>query len=109
MKRIKKGDNVIILTGKSKGGTGVVSLVDGERVIVDGMNMVKKHVKPNPNNQEQGGIKEMAAPLHVSNVALVNPKSNKADRVGFRFETLEDGSQVKRRYFKSDDQLVDVQ
>lgn len=109
MKRIKKGDTVIVLTGKSKGGTGRVTLVNGDKVIVEGQNIVKKHVKPNPNIQEQGGIKEMAAPIHISNVALVNPSTEKADRVGFKFVDSEDGAQVKKRYFKSDGELVDIQ
>lgn len=108
MKRIKKGDKVVVLTGKSKGGTGIVTLVKENRVIVAGQNMVKKHVKPNPNVQEQGGIKEIEASIHVSNVALVNPKTNKADRVGFKFVDS-DGKSVKHRYFKSDGELVDVQ
>lgn len=109
MKRIKKDDYVIVLTGKSKGGKGRVMSVQGERVFVEGQNMVKKHVKPNPNIQEQGGIKEMAAPIHVSNVALINPATEKAGRVGFKFITSEDGTKVKHRYFKSDGELVDIQ
>jgi large subunit ribosomal protein L24 len=107
MKRIKQGDNVIILTGKSKGGVGKVSLVKDDKVIVPGQNLAKKHVKPNPNIQEPGGIKEIAMPIHVSNVALVNPQTNKADKVGFKFIELEDGTKVKKRYFKSDGQLVE--
>jgi len=109
MKRIKKGDEVIILTGKSKGGRGNVSKVLGDKVIVDGMNLVKKHVKPNPNANEQGGIKEKAMPIHLSNVALYNPKTQKAGRIGFKFIESEEGVQIKQRYFKSDGELVDIQ
>lgn len=109
MKRIKKGDTVIILAGKSKGGKGRVILVVGDKVVVEGQNIMKKHVKPNPNVQEQGGIKEIPAPIHVSNVALVNPSTEKADRVGFKFIESEEGTQVKKRYFKSDGELVDIQ
>jgi|TARA_B110000879_G_C10986151_1_gene437379 large subunit ribosomal protein L24 len=109
MKRIKKGDLVIVLTGKSKGGKGRVTAVIGEKILVEGQNIVKKHVKPNPNAQEQGGIKEMSAPIHVSNVALVNPATEKADRVGFKFVDSEDGAQIKKRFFKSDGELVDIQ
>jgi large subunit ribosomal protein L24 len=109
MKRIKKEDYVIVLTGKSKGGKGRVMSVLGDKVLVEGQNMVKKHVKPNPNIQEQGGIKEMSAPIHLSNVALVNPTTEKADRVGFKFIESDDGTKVKHRYFKSDGELVDIQ
>lgn len=108
MKRIKTGDFVVIRTGKSKGGKGRVMAVIGEKVLVEGQNMAKKHVKPNPNIQEQGGIKEMAAPIHVSNVALVNPATEKAGRVGFKFIESDNGTKVKHRYFKSDGELVDV-
>ena len=100
---------VIVLAGKSKGGKGRVTLVLGDKVVVEGQNILKKHVKPNPNIQEQGGIKEMSAPIHVSNVALVNPTTDKADRVGFKFVDSEDGVSVKQRYFKSDGELVDIQ
>ena len=111
MKRIKKGDKVVALAGKSKGSAGVVLrvLTDVNKVVVEGLNIVKKHVKPNPNTQEQGGIKEIAAPMHVSNVALVNPTTDKASRVGFKFVESENGKSVKQRYFKSDGELVDIQ
>ena len=94
---------------KARVGKGRVTAVIGEKVLVEGQNIVKKHVKPNPNAQEQGGIKEMSAPIHVSNVALVNPATEKADRVGFKFVDSEDGTQVKKRFFKSDGELVDIQ
>lgn len=109
MKRIKKGDNVVVLTGKSKGGTGQVSWVKDDKVLVAGQNIYKKHVKPNPNIQEQGGIKEKAMPMHISNVALINPSTSKADRVGFKFVEQQDGTLIKKRYFKSNGELVDVE
>lgn len=105
--KIKKDDKVIIIAGKSKGKTGAVMKVLNNKVIVQGANMVKKHVKPNPNVQEPGGIKEIEAPIHVSNVALVNPVSGKADKVGYKFID-EDGQKKKVRYFKSDNELVDM-
>ncbi len=108
MKRIKTEDKVIVIAGKSKGTVGVVTQVKGDKVVVQGANLVKKHVKPNPNVQEPGGIKEIEAPLHVSNVALVNPVSNKPDRVGFKFIEGKDGDKTKVRYYKSNDELVDI-
>jgi len=111
MKRRKKGDKVIALAGKSKGSTGIVMrVINGkDKVVVEGINIVKKHVKPNPNSQQQGGIKEMAAPIHISNVALVNPTTDKASRVGFKFVESDNSKPVKQRYFKSDGELVDIQ
>lgn len=106
MVKIKTGDKVVILAGKSKGMTGTVTRVLRKvgRVIVEGANKVKKHVRPNPQLQQPGGIVEQEAPLHISNVALVNPATNKADRVGIKEV---DGK--KRRYFKSNGELVDVE
>ena len=109
MAKVKVGDNVMVIAGKDKGKTGRVirivrKLNKDTRVFVEGLNMVKKHTKPNPQQQQQGGIVEKEAALHISNVALVNPATNKADRVGIR--TLEDGKKV--RYFKSNDEVVDV-
>lgn len=109
MAKVKVGDNVVVVAGKDKGKTGrVLRIVKKEkkdtRLYVEGINMVKKHTKPNPNKQVQGGIVEKEAAIHVSNVALLNPTTNKADRVGIR--TLEDGKKV--RYFKSNDEVVDV-
>lgn len=109
MKKIRRGDNVIVLTGKCKGQSGVVRKVIGDKVKVEGINLVKKHVKPNPNVNETGGIKAIEAPLHVSNVAILNPKTNKADRVGFKFDTDESGNSFKRRFYKSDGEYVDLQ
>lgn len=103
--KIRKGDDVIVLTGKDKGKRGtVLHKLDGERVLVENINMAKKHVKPNPMKGEQGGIVEKEMALHISNVALYNPATDMADRVGFK--VLEDGRKV--RVFKSDGEVVDV-
>ena len=103
--KIKKGDEVIVTAGKDKGRQGTVLRVfDDERVLVENINVVKKHQKPNPNAGVGGGIIEKEMPLHMSNVMLYNPITKKGDRVGIR--TLEDGRKV--RYFKSNDEVVDV-
>lgn len=106
MNKIKKGDEVIIVAGKSKGARGtVVSVcISSNRVVVEGANFMKKHVKPNPQKGVEGGIVEKEAPIQISNVAIYNPATKKADRVGFKF--LEDGKKV--RYFKSNNELLDV-
>jgi large subunit ribosomal protein L24 len=105
MNRISKGDTVVITTGREKGRTGtVIRVLEDDRVVVENVNMVKKHQKPNPNRGTPGGIVQKEAPIHASNVALWNPASKKADRVGFR--KLEDGRKV--RYFKSDGEVVDA-
>ncbi len=108
MKRIIKGDSVIIIAGKSKGMKGtVLKVLVNNRIIVSGVNMVKKHVKPNPNLQIEGGIVEKEASLHISNVALLNPKTQKADRVGFKFVNVEGSTKLKKiRYFKSNGEAV---
>ena len=98
MNKIRKGDEVIVITGRDKGKRGTVALrKDDSYLLVDGINLVKKHVKPNPMKGEQGGIVEKAMPIHQSNVAIFNAATGKADRVGIK--TLEDGSKV--RVFKS--------
>jgi large subunit ribosomal protein L24 len=102
--KIRKGDDVIVLAGKDKGKRGTVLRVADERIVVENINLAKKHVKPNPNRGEQGGIIDKEMPLHVSNVALYNPATDKGDRVGFK--TLEDGRKV--RVFKSNGEVVDV-
>jgi large subunit ribosomal protein L24 len=103
MRKIKKGDNVVVITGRDKGKRGDVSrVVDAEHVVVAGINQVKKHQRPNPMKGEQGGIVNKDMPIHVSNVALWNPVTKQADRIGFR--TLEDGRKV--RFFKSNGELV---
>lgn len=104
-RKIRKGDDVIVLTGKDKGKRGnVLSVLDDNRVLVENINLAKKHMKPNPNKGEAGGIVEKEMPIQVSNVALFNPATGKADRVGFK--TLEDGRKV--RVFKSNGEVVDV-
>lgn len=106
MRKIKKGDEVIVIAGKDKGRRGHVVRVlpDIDKVIVQNVNMVKKHMKPNPARGIAGGIIEKEMPIHVSNVAIYNPKTGKGDRVGFR--ELEDGRKV--RYFKSTNELIDA-
>jgi large subunit ribosomal protein L24 len=105
MRKIRKGDEVVVLAGKDKGKRGrVVRVVDAEHVIVENINMVKRHTKPNPYRGVSGGILEKEMPIHVSNVSHYNPGTGKADRVGFR--TLDDGRKV--RYFKSTNEVVDV-
>lgn len=104
MAKIKKGDEIIVITGKDKGKRGTVVSVAEERVTVSGINLVKKHVKPNPARGTQGGIVEKEAALDISNVALINPETQKADRVGYKL--LEDGTKV--RVFKSNDAVIDA-
>jgi large subunit ribosomal protein L24 len=101
--KIRRDDEVIVLAGKDKGKTGKVTkvLVDDGKVFVEGVNLIKKHTKPVPQLQQPGGIIEKEASLDVSNVAILNPSSGKADRVGFR---VEDGKKV--RFFKSNNELV---
>ena len=101
--KIRRNDEVIVLTGKDKGKRGVVTqvLTGKDKVIVENINMVKKHVKPNPQLEIEGGIVEQAAPIHVSNVAIFNAETGKADRVGFR---VEDGKKV--RIFKSNGKTI---
>lgn len=103
MDKIHKGDEVIVIAGKDKGKRGaVVRRVDSEHVVVEGVNRVKKHVKPNPVKGVVGGVVDKDMPLHVSNVSLYNPATKKADRVGFKL--LEDGKKV--RVFKSNGEVV---
>jgi large subunit ribosomal protein L24 len=102
--RIRKGDDVIVIAGKDKGKRGTVLSVSDERVVVENINLAKKHVKPNPNIGEQGGIVDKEMPMAISNVALYNPATDKGDRVGFK--TLDDGRKV--RVFKSNGEVVDV-
>ena len=105
MNKMRKGDGVIVITGKDKGKRGtVLRRVDDDRVVVEGVNRAKKHVKPNPMKGEQGGIVEKEMPIQISNVALYNPSTQKADRVGFK--TLEDGRKV--RVFKANGEVVDA-
>jgi large subunit ribosomal protein L24 len=107
MKRIKKDDTVIVIVGKSKGHVGKVKKVIGDNVIVDGANLIKKAIKPNPQLDEKGGIKTFEAPINVSNIALYNPVTKKADKVGFKM-IEKDGKAHKVRYFKSNNEVVDL-
>jgi len=105
MRKIRKGDDVIIIAGKDKGKRGnVTRVVSSERVIVDGVNIVKRHTKGNPQQGVPGGIIDKEAPLHISNVAIYNARADKADRVGIK--VLEDGTKI--RVFKSDGEQIDV-
>ena len=105
MNKIRKGDSVIVITGKDKGKRGVVlNRIDAEHVLVEGVNRVKKHTKPNPMKGQQGGIVEKEMPIQVSNVALFNPATQKADRVGFK--TLDDGRKV--RVFKANGEVLEA-
>ena len=104
MNKIRKGDEDAVLTGKDKGKRGTVLRVDGDVVVVEGINRVKKHVRPNPMKGEVGGIVEKEMPIQASNVAVFNAATQKADRVGFK--VLEDGRKV--RVFKSNGEVVDA-
>src|SRR5688572_25758652 len=105
MNKIRKGDDVVVTTGRDRGKRGtVLRIVDVDHVLVEGANRVKKHQRPNPMKGVTGGITEKEMPLHISNVALYNPATKKADRVGVK--TLEDGRRV--RFFKSNGEVVDV-
>ncbi len=104
MRKIRKDDDVIVITGKDKGNRGNVLQVAGDYVVVSGINKVKKHQKPNPVKGEAGGIIEMEKPIHISNVAIFNAAAKKADRVGIK--TLEDGRKV--RVFKSSGEMIDA-
>ena len=102
MSRIRKGDNVVVIAGRDKGKRGDVTRVLDEHVVVAGINQVKKHQRPNPMKGQQGGIVTKEMPIHVSNVAIWNPITQKADRIGLRM--LEDGRKV--RFFKSNGELI---
>jgi len=105
MQRIRKGDEVVVISGRDKGKRGtVLRRVDAEHVVVEGVNRVKKHQRPNPMKNLTGGIVDRDLPIHVSNVALFNPATRKADRIGFK--ELEGGRKV--RVFRSNGEQVDV-
>ena len=105
MRKIRKGDNVVVITGKDKGKRGSVLRVLGDNyLLIEGANSVKKHQKPNPMKNEQGGIVTKETPIHVSNVAIWNPITLKADRIGFR--KLDDGRKV--RFYKSNKEVIGV-
>ena len=105
MKRIRKGDQVIVVTGRSKGQRGhVLRMLGDDRLLVENVNMVKKHQKPNPSVNQPGGIVEKESPIHVSNVRVYNPGTGKADRVGYKM--LDDGRKV--RIFRSTGEAIDI-
>ena len=105
MNKIRKGDEVVVITGKDKGRRGtVLNVFADDRVLVEGINVAKKHQKGNPNQGVQGGIVDKEMPIAISNVMLFNPKTKKGDRVGIR--SLDDGKKV--RFFKSNGEVVDI-
>lgn len=105
MRKLRTNDEVIVLAGRDRGKRGkILSVLDENRLVVDDVNLVKKHTKPNPNKGETGGIVEKEASIHISNVAIYNPATEKADRVGIKI--LEDGKKV--RYFKSNNEVIDI-
>ena len=105
MKKIRKGDEVVVITGREKGRRGtVIKVLPDDRVLVENVNMVKRHTRPNPQRGIQGGVVEKEASLHLSNVMLWNPVAKRGDRIGIR--TLADGRRV--RFFKSNDEVVDA-
>lgn len=109
MQKIRKGDLVVVTTGKEKGKKGSVLRVLEAKVLVEGVNRVKKHQRPNPVKGQTGGIIDKEMPLHRSNVMLVNPATGKGDRVGFKFLEAQGGSAPRKvRFFKSNGEVVDV-
>ena len=104
MRKIKKGDEVVVLTGKDKGKRGAVLRVLEERLVVEGVNRVRKAVKPNPMRGTTGGFQDKDMPIHLSNVAVFNPATGKGDRIGIK--TLEDGRKV--RFFKSNGEVLNA-
>ena len=105
MERIRKGDNIVVIAGRDKGKRGtVLRRVDKDHIVAEGVNRVKKHQRPNPMKGQIGGIVDKDMPIHISNVALFNPQTQKADRVAVK--VLEDGRKV--RVFKSNGEMVDV-
>jgi len=105
MRKIKKGDDVVVIAGKDKGKRGsVLRVVDADHVLVEGANMAKKHQRPNPMKGSTGGIVDKEMPLHISNVAIYNPATQKGDRVGIK--VLDDGRRV--RVFRSNGEMIDA-
>lgn len=104
MQKIRKGDEIVVIAGRNKGKQGkVIRVTDADRVFVENVNLAKRHTKGNPLRNSPGGILDKEMPIHISNIALVNPATNKADKVGFKF--LEDGKKV--RYFKSNGEVIE--
>jgi large subunit ribosomal protein L24 len=110
MQKIRKGDMVVVTTGKEKGKRGsVLRVFESGKVLVEGVNRVKKHQRPNPMKNQQGGIIDKEMPLHVSNVMLLNPATGKGDRVGFKFLEAQGANPARKvRFFKSNGEVVDV-
>ena len=105
MNKLKKGDSVIVISGKDKGKKGeIIKVIEPDKLLVTNINLAKKHVKPNPNKEETGGIIEREMPLHISNVMMLNPITKKRDKIGFK--TLEDGKKV--RVYKSNKEVIDI-
>lgn len=105
--KIRSGDEVVVIAGKDRGRRGTVTRVRDDKVVVEGINVAKKHVRPDPNQGIQGGIEEREMPLHVSNVMLYNPDSKKGERVGFKW--LGEGAERRKvRVFKSSGEVVDA-
>lgn len=105
MRKIKRGDQVVVITGRDKGKRGAVLGIPSEqKLVIEGVNIARKHQRPNPMKGVSGGIVEKAMPIHISNVALVNPATNKGDKVGFKL--LADGRKV--RFFKSNNEVIDA-
>ena len=109
MNKIRKGDQVVVTTGRDKGKRGTVLRVLETTVLVEGVNRVKKHQRPNPMKNQPGGIVDKEMPIHLSNVMLVNPATGKGDRVGFRFLEAQAGNPARKvRFFKSNGEVVDA-
>jgi large subunit ribosomal protein L24 len=110
MQKIRKGDTVVVTTGKDKGKRGtVLRVMDGGKLLVEGVNRVKKHQRPNPVKGQTGGIVDKEMPLAISNVMLLNPATGKGDRVGFKFLEAQGGEAARKvRFFKSNGEVVDV-
>jgi len=105
MKKLKKGDSVIIIAGKDKGKKGeILKIIEPDKLVISNINLAKKHVKPNPNKQETGGILEREMPMHISNIMILNPLTKKGDKIGFK--KLEDGKKV--RVYKSNQEVIDI-
>jgi len=108
MQKVKAEDTVVVIAGKDRGRVGkILKVFKNNRVIVEGVNLVKKHTKPNPQRKIEGGIVQKEAGIHISNVALLNLTTNQPDRIGFKW-VGEEGKKRKVRYFKSNDEVIDV-
>jgi large subunit ribosomal protein L24 len=109
MQKIRKGDTVVVVTGRERNKRGTVLRVLENKVLVEGVNRVKKHQRPNPVKGQTGGIIDKEMPLAISNVMLVNPATGKGDRVGFKFLEAQGGAPARKvRFFKSNGEVVDV-